>query len=371
MISYILPTCNRPRALARTLAALGALRDDDHAGVGSAEVIVVDNGSDPPPHLPRRLENDLPVAAIRLGSNEAAASRNLAARRAGGEWLVMLDDDSHPTAPFLDLLRELPRDVAAVGAQITLPGGGREAGGLPEVFVGGGVAIRRRAFLDAGGYDPAFHYYAEEYDLCARLLMAGHRVVHDWRFRVRHEKTGAGRDMNLILRRLVRNNGWIVERYAPQGPSDQRERLLVETIVRYGRIAERESAIAGYLAGLKELWATLDEQPRRPLSPELFDRFTGLAHARKALAEAADVLEGATVAIVDEGKNAWAVRKALGELSVELVEDETEAEVLVIGTLSPGPIMDAWERRCQGDRTVIAPWRPLAPPLEAEGLVLS
>ena len=155
-----------------------------------------------------------------------------------------------------------------------------------------------------------------------------------------------------------RAHGWIVERYAPQGPSDPRERLLLETIVRYGRIAERESAIAGYLAGLKELWATLDEQPRRPLSPELFDRFTGLGHARKALGEAADVMEGATVAIVDEGKNAWVVRHALRELSVKPVDNEDDADVLVIGTLSPGPMMDAWERRREGDRPVIAPWRP-------------
>ena len=45
MISYLLPTHNRPHALWQTLAALGALSCDEHDVVGGAEVIVVDNGS--------------------------------------------------------------------------------------------------------------------------------------------------------------------------------------------------------------------------------------------------------------------------------------------------------------------------------------
>jgi GT2 family glycosyltransferase len=358
VISCILPTHNRPDRIARSLTALGALPALGPSSAPAAEVIVVDNASDPPCRVPPRLPNGLAVRAIRLPSNEAAASRNIAARRASSPWLVMLDDDSYPTdAGFLDVLADAPADVAAVGADITLPEGRRESGGLPEVFVGCGVAIRRRPFLDAGGYDPAFHYYAEEYDLCARLLQQGWRVVHDRRFRVRHEKTDAGRDMNVILQRLVRNNGWIIQRYAPDPPPDRRAELLQETIVRYGRIAELESADAGYLEGLGELFATIDQQPRRPLAPELFDRFTGLAHVRESLARWAPIAAGARVAVVDEGKNAWAVHRALSELQIEVVS-EPRADVLVIGTLSPGPMMDAWERRCGSARQVLAPWTP-------------
>jgi hypothetical protein len=254
-------------------------------------------------------------------------------------------------------LAEAPDDVAVVSADIFLPGGngtGREAGGLPEVFVGCGVAIRREAFLDLGGYDPTFGYYAEEYDLSARLAMAGWRVRFDPRFRVVHHKVGDGRDMDLILERLVRNNGWVMQRYAPE---DRLTTELDEITTRYRRIATRERAMAGYERGLAELAATINDQPRTPMSAQQFDRFTGLAHAREALAAAMNEQPFASAAIVDEGKNAWAVRQALRESGVRIVEEDDEPDVRVIGTMSPGPMLDAVERRGGGrGARVIAPW---------------
>ncbi len=52
MISYLLPTRNRPSTLRATLAAIGGLPDEAHESVGGAEVIVVDNASQPPVALP-------------------------------------------------------------------------------------------------------------------------------------------------------------------------------------------------------------------------------------------------------------------------------------------------------------------------------
>ncbi|MCH8209821.1 MAG: glycosyltransferase [Planctomycetes bacterium] len=360
MISYILPTHNRPDRLAKSLTHIGRLCADDHAQLGGAEVIIVDNASDAPPTLPRRLANGLPVRSFRMTSNQGAAARNFAAEQAQGDWLIMLDDDSYPLdTDFVRVLSEAPPEVAAIGADIRLPDQRREAGGLPEVFVGCGAAIRRKAFIDVGGYDASFHYYAEEYDLCAKLLLAGHRIVHDDRFRVQHEKVSAGRDMNVILKYLVRNNGWIVQRYAPP---EQRITMLHETIVRYGRIAELESAQAGYLEGLTELFGTLQEQPQRQMPSSLFDRFTGLAHARHTLAESPQVAEGTRVTIVDEGKNGWAVQQALREVGATIVEEQSEAQLFVIGTLSPGPMLDAYERRRSCAQDVLMPWSSATTP---------
>ena len=356
MISYILPTHNRPDRLAKSLTRIGRLSADDHAQLGGAEVVIVDNASYVPPTLPKRLANGLPVRSFRMASNQGAAARNFAAEQAQGDWLLMLDDDSYPLdTDFISVLDEAPSDVAAIGADIRLRDERREAGGLPEVFVGCGAAIRRCAFLDAGGYDPSFHYYAEEYDLCAKLLLAGHRIVHDERFRVKHEKVSAGRDMNVILKYLVRNNGWIVQRYAPP---EQRITMLRETIVRYGRIAELESAPAGYLEGLTELFATLLDQPQTQMPLPLFDRFTGLSHARRTLAESPLVTNHARIAIVDEGKNAWAVKQALREVGATIVDEQSDAQLLVIGTLSPGPMLDAYERRSRRGEPVLAAWSP-------------
>ncbi len=360
-VSLLLPTRNRPDVLQRTLARIAALplapmsRGGD--GDGGCELVIVDNASEPAIDAPRTLRNGIEVTTVRLCDNRGAAGRNSGACAARGEWLLMLDDDSYPLDDaFFAVAANAPADVAAIGLNIRLPHGEREHGGLPEVIIGCGALVRRDAFLDAGGYDPAFQYYVEEYDLCARLIAAGWRIVHDMRASVRHEKVTAGRDMNHILHRLVRNNGWTLARYAPDAV---RDRALAGTIERYRQIAAKEHAMAGFLAGLKELEDTMSAQPRSPLSTPQYDRLTGLAAARATLHHHAELASPVRVAIVRPGKHMWAVREALREMdTVELVASEDEADVLVIGTLSPGPMLDAADDWRDCGKTVLMPWRP-------------
>ena len=361
MISYVLPTRDRPDEVRRTLAAIERL--GDHAEAGGAEVIIVDNASIDPVAAPPRLASGVSVKVLRRDRNESAAGRNAGAQAASPDsaWLVMLDDDSSPLdAGFLAALNQAPPDVAAISADIVLdqPAAGqtrREAGGLPEVFIGCGVAIRREVFLALGGYDAAFDYYAEEYDLAARLLASGRRVAFEPRFRVHHRKVAGQRDFNRIIRRLVRNNGWVQQRYAPES---QREAELWETVRRYYAIARKESALPGYVRGLGELCATLRRQPRTPLPGHLYDRLTGLAHAREAVAAAAAECPLGRVALVARGKNAWAVERALAEQGIVPGTDTEHADTLVIATLSPGPMLDAFDRltRERPGARVVQPW---------------
>jgi GT2 family glycosyltransferase len=354
VISFIIPTHDRPERLRRTIDALGAL--PARAGAAAdAEVIVIDNASSAPVRLDAALPNGWDVTLIRLDANEAAAGRNLGAAAARHPWLVMLDDDSHPLdLDVLDVLCACPDDVAAVGADIRLPDGRREAGGLPEVFIGCGVAIRREAFLAADGYDPAFHYYAEEYDLAARLLLRGWRIEHDARFRVLHEKEAVGRDMDRIAQRLVRNNGWVAQRYAPAARLDQHVR---EVIARYARMAVRESASLGYVRGLIELFSTRESQQRTPMSDALFDRFIGSSHVRSTVQADPRLRRARTAYLVEPGKGEPVIRSALREHGVEVIDDAFSADVLVIGTLSPGPMLDAWERAAARGHDAVLPWR--------------
>ncbi len=352
MISYVLPTHNRLERLQNTLAELSRL--DSHEAIGGAEVIVVDNASTPAVRLQCRLDNDLVTRVVRLNSNEGAAARNVGVHSASGDWIVMLDDDSFPLdCGHLEVIENAPDDVAAIGAEIVLPDGRHESGGLPEVFIGCGVAIRRQAFLDVYGYDEAFDYYAEEYDLCAKLMLTGWRIVHDRRFHVRHDKIAAGRDMNRILHRLVRNNGWVAQRYAPES---QRIAELDEVIARYARIAVHEKAAQGFALGAAELLQTLARQPRKTMPQPMFDRFTGLAHARRTFAGHRSLRNAARVAIVSEGKNCWAIRLALEEIGAHIVTDQRDADALVIGKLSPGPILDALATVTAAEQPVIAAW---------------
>ncbi len=365
MICFVMPTRNRPERLARTVEHLGRLTINT-----PAELVVADNASDEPVTLPGVLPNGIACRVVRLEHNAGAAARNLAvdASTADAGWIVMLDDDSHPVEtvePFAATIERLdaqPDTVAAVMADIHLPAQGcRESGGLPEVFVGCGVAIRREALVEVGGYDPSFGYYVEEYDLAARFLGRGWSVAFEPAFRVEHHKISIGRDMDRILSRLIRNNGWVMQRYAPLS---LRREMLREQRRRYRGIAEKERALAGYGRGLVELRKTLHQQPRTPLLRATWDRFTGLGHARAALNLAWRERPFASAAIVERGKNAWAVERALAEIAHEAgvsIVDPDAAEVLIVGTLSPGPMLDALDRHQQAGRRVVAPWRGAQP----------
>ena len=171
MISYILPTHNRPDRLLQTLDQINKLSLADLAPLGGGELVIVDNASVSICEIPEKLPNGLPIKFLRLESNMAAASRNVAAENANGDWLIMLDDDSYPLDNgFVEVLVNAPSDVAAIGADIRLLSGQREAGGLPEVIIGCGAAIRRDSFLAVGGYEESFHYYVEDYRTFFRFI---------------------------------------------------------------------------------------------------------------------------------------------------------------------------------------------------------
>jgi N-acetylglucosaminyl-diphospho-decaprenol L-rhamnosyltransferase len=365
MISFVIPTRNRPERLAATLDQLESLARSPLAP--RAEVLIADNASDVPVTAPRLLAERWPVRVLRQRENLGAAARNVAARESDAScgWLVMLDDDSHPIdLAFVSSLARAGANTAALMADIRLPHKRcRESGGLPEVFIGCGVAIRREAFLAEGGYDPGFHYYAEEYDLAAKLLRRGMRIEFEPAFRVEHWKVDAHRDMNTIVARLVRNNGWVMQRYAPEGV---RRRERVESRKRYRAIAAGERAMQGYARGIVELRSTLARQARTPMSEGIFARFTGLAAAREALQAEWSARRFASACMTHEGKNSGVVRTALRELGVRVESDASCADALVIGTMSPGPMLDAADRLARADRRVIAPWsvaQTIMPPL--------
>ena len=71
MISFVLPTRDRPARLRQTLLALGRLVPTNGLAL-EGEVIVVDNASRATPVLPRRLDNGLSVTLLQRPTNEGA-----------------------------------------------------------------------------------------------------------------------------------------------------------------------------------------------------------------------------------------------------------------------------------------------------------
>jgi GT2 family glycosyltransferase len=60
-------------------------------------------------------------------------------------------------------------------------------------FVGAGHAIRRRTWLQAGGYDEGFFFTWEEYDFCLKAIALNWRVEYDGSIAVIHKLSAEGR----------------------------------------------------------------------------------------------------------------------------------------------------------------------------------
>lgn len=169
-------------------------------------VIIVDNGSDPPPAVP-----DVP--AVRFIRNEdnrgVAPARNQGVRAGANPFVCFLDSDArlHPDclARLMDPLREdesivlsapvftdqSPNDSAGRAPSLTVKA--RRALNLTSTYepvadrskpwwdvdfaIGACQLFRRAAFDAVDGLDESYFYGPEDVDFCLRLRERGWRIV--------------------------------------------------------------------------------------------------------------------------------------------------------------------------------------------------
>jgi glycosyltransferase involved in cell wall biosynthesis len=185
-LSIVVPTRDRPDALARCLAALGT----EH------EVVVVDDGSRDRAALARVVEANASARSVRAAGAGPAAARNLGARAASTEVVCFTDDDCEPGPGWAEALaraaaehgtaagRTVPPDGAAppvrasqaIVEQLTLASLGADGrlGFAPSC----NLAVAREAFsrlpFDEGFPTPA----GEDRDWSDRAGMAGLAPVY-------------------------------------------------------------------------------------------------------------------------------------------------------------------------------------------------
>ncbi len=135
------------------------------------EVLVVDQGSDPP----------LTTAAIRLETNVGYnRANNLGLRAATSDAVLFLNNDVVKQGPWLDDVRKAVRPGVLVGAELN-PGLHAAVDGRPVPYLAGWcLAGMRIDFLALGGWDESFEEpaYFGDNDLNARAHAAGMRLVH-------------------------------------------------------------------------------------------------------------------------------------------------------------------------------------------------
>ena len=196
-ISVIVPTRDRPQALARCLEALAA-----QTVVGTLEVIVVDDGSVAAQEIHETVSIHRPAQVIRGAGAGPAAARNAGVQHAHGAVVCFTDDDCVPDEEWAEqLAAALDRGADAVAGR-TLSGGGalREASEIvaqaPAAAVGHDGSLQfapsnnlacKRTVFEAIQFDESYPTAAgEDREWCARLIAAGYvlrleddaRVVH-------------------------------------------------------------------------------------------------------------------------------------------------------------------------------------------------
>jgi GT2 family glycosyltransferase len=207
LVSVVILNYNGAKWIERCLESLKAQTVFDRL-----EILVADNlSSDGSDRLAEKILAAWPNGLfIQNGENLGfCEGNNRPARRARGEYLFFLNND---TWLEVDCLEVLVREVRARGAAGATPlvlnyadasfqslgAAGFDIFGLPTprrfwsetrpVLMPEGCSylINRRVFAQVGGFDTAFVMYADEYDLSFRVWVAGHDLISVPAARVHH-----------------------------------------------------------------------------------------------------------------------------------------------------------------------------------------
>lgn len=321
LVSFVLATHNRRDIVCATVDRLRACELDRP----SYEVIVVDNASTDGTREALAARRD--VRLIPLRRNLGSCAKSIGIDVAGGQAIVLLDDDSHPRPGSIRrMLGHLAQDpqLGAAGFLVHLPDGSQECSALPHVFVGCGVGLRATALRAVGGLDSTFFMQAEEYDLTFRLLAGGWNVETFADLAVDHLKSPRARRSERTTLLDVRNNLRVIARYLPRSVAAIYRR---DWLLRYRWLAEaaghrrafRRGAVQGLWRGLRERWS-YRKWRLTPRVREAVFRWS-FVEARMRRLAAAGVRR---IVLADFGKNAYAfVRGARrAELTVLAIADD-------------------------------------------------
>lgn len=193
--TVIIPTFNRPTQLATALRAIAG----QEAVPGGFEVIVVDDGGDPPLDEQMLCETSgCDCRVLRTPNGGPAAARNLAARHASGRILAFTDDDCEPDPGWLRglVLRHDGDDAArivggrtvnrlvdnpfATTSQNLITIGYAHYNRDPDrarFFASNNLSVPRREFMQIGGFNERFRT-AEDRELCGRWMYAGYAMTY-------------------------------------------------------------------------------------------------------------------------------------------------------------------------------------------------
>ena len=180
-VTIIIPTCNRPEALAACLRLLVPQIPAD----GSFDLLISDDSGTTDTR--DMLGREYPAVQWMCGPRRGpGANRNAGVRSARGGWLIFLDDDCLPGPGFLSAYQAVIAGVADGSSVVlvgrTAPGEGPRDSLLWESPGYSGseplppscnFAAPRALFEESGGFDERFRICFEDMELFSRLHLSG------------------------------------------------------------------------------------------------------------------------------------------------------------------------------------------------------
>jgi GT2 family glycosyltransferase len=271
----ILTMGDRPAELGRAVDSVLAQEDAE------LELVVVGNGADVPSPPPG-------VKLVKLPENlGVAGGRNAGVQACVGDVVIFLDDDGwfpdSRLGSYVASRFAADPGLAVMSFRVVDPEGGpgarwhvpRLRAGDPErsspvtTFAGGACAIRRAAYLEAGGLPDAFFYAHEETDLAWRLLGLGYRLEYDAGARMCHPALPNAR--HAAFYRLDGRNRVLLARRNLPWPLAAAYLLnwFTLTVLRERSVA----AVRAWVSGFAQGWR-MDPGWRRPMSARTAWRMT-------------------------------------------------------------------------------------------------
>jgi len=180
LVSVNILSFNRKDELRNTLQKVF---EQDYKNI---EVIVVDNASID--GTAKMVQSDFPEAKlISLPKNIGISGWNYALEVASGDYILLLDDDSYPSADSIEkakLFFERNKSVSIIAAKVINNNSGiietSSFNERPNFFVGCGAFIKRDVIEKIGGFNQLIFIYLHELDYCVRC--------YDYGFEIRYVK---------------------------------------------------------------------------------------------------------------------------------------------------------------------------------------
>ncbi|MEW6196926.1 MAG: glycosyltransferase family 2 protein [Bacteroidota bacterium] len=212
MLSIIIVQHNNQNLTIQAIESISSNLSKDY------EVIVVDNGSsDNDPNLLYELFPDIKliVNKVNLGFGKA---NNIGAERAGGGTLLFLNNDTIIKSDFIEYIDNIFRDESSVGIigpkllnedfslqlsydnlpsiinefvtkfssklfyknfkpVVKLKSRNYSQKKYVEFITGAALFIRKKIFIELGGFDEQIFMYFEDADLCKRVIDYGYKIL--------------------------------------------------------------------------------------------------------------------------------------------------------------------------------------------------